>query len=73
MPFKASYEIRIFYSFFHTLLSLTPLAAEPESRELFGEKFPNLDHLSTGEWWKTGKAPGKSHPKKESHLKESSS
>ena len=46
-----------FLFFFHTLLSLTPLAAEPESRELFGEKFPNLDHLSTGEWWKRARPP----------------
>ena len=31
--------------------------AEPESRELFGEKFQNLDHLSTGEWWKRARPP----------------
>ena len=33
------------------------LKAEPESKELFGEKFPSLDHLSTGEWWKRARPP----------------
>ena len=31
--------------------------AEPESKELFGEKFQSLDHLSTGEWWKRVRPP----------------
>ena len=31
--------------------------AEPESKELFGEKFQSLDHLSTGEWWKRARPP----------------
>jgi hypothetical protein len=40
------------------LSSLFPcLNAEPESKELFGEKFPSLDHLSTGEWWKRARPP----------------
>ena len=46
-----------FLFFFYNLLLLTPLAAEPESKELFGEKFPSLDHLSTGEWWKRNRPP----------------
>ena len=46
-----------FLFFFYPLLLFTPLAAEPDSRELFGEKFPNLDHLSTGEWWKRDRPP----------------
>jgi len=46
-----------FLFFFYPLLLVTPLAAEPDSRELFGEKFPNLDHLSTGEWWKRDRPP----------------
>jgi hypothetical protein len=33
------------------------LKSEPESTELFGEKFPSLDHLSTGEWWKRARPP----------------
>ncbi len=40
---------------FSTLLPL--VWAEPESKELFGDKFPNLDHLSTGEWWKRARPP----------------
>ena len=40
---------------FSTFLSF--VKAEPESKELFGEKFPNLDHLSTGEWWKRARPP----------------
>ena len=36
---------------------LSLVNAEPESRELFGEKFQNLDHLSTGEWWKRARPP----------------
>ena len=36
---------------------LSMVNAEPESRELFGEKFQNLDHLSTGEWWKRARPP----------------
>ena len=40
---------------FSTLLSF--VKAEPESKELFGEKFPSLDHLSTGEWWKRARPP----------------
>lgn len=38
-----------------TFLNL--VKAEPESRELFGEKFQSLDHLSTGEWWKRARPP----------------
>ena len=37
------------------ILSIGISDAEPESKELFGEKFPNLDHMSTGEWWKRAK------------------
>ena len=37
------------------ILSIGISNAEPESKELFGEKFPNLDHMSTGEWWKRAK------------------
>ena len=29
--------------------------AEPDSVELFGEKFPKLDGMSTGEWWEKAK------------------
>ena len=36
---------------------LSLVNAEPESRELFGEKFQSLDHLSTGEWWKRARPP----------------
>ena len=36
---------------------LSAIKAEPESKELFGEKFPSLDHLSTGEWWKRARPP----------------
>ena len=28
---------------------------EANSSELFGNAFPKLDHLATGEWWKIGK------------------
>ena len=38
-------------------LSLGKSNAEPDSKVLFGEKFPNLDHLSTGEWWKRARPP----------------
>ena len=38
-------------------LSLGNSNAEPDSKVLFGEKFPNLDHLSTGEWWKRARPP----------------
>ena len=31
-------------------------AAEKESAAVFGEKFPSLDNLATGEWWKRGQA-----------------
>jgi hypothetical protein len=59
--------------FFLTSLSFLLLmpgftGAEPDSKEIFGDKFPSLDHMSTGEWWtrtkpvdtaakKKGKAP----------------
>ena len=44
-------------SFFCIPTFLILVKAEPESRELFGEKFQSLDHLSTGEWWKRARPP----------------
>ncbi len=44
-------------SFFCFSTWLTFVRAELKSTELFGEKFPNLDHLSTGEWWKQARPP----------------
>lgn len=38
-------------------------AAEKNSAEIFGEKFPTLDNLSTGEWWLRGAAAAKAKPK----------
>ena len=43
-------------SFFLTfILSIAFASAEPDSAELFGEKFPKLDGMSTGEWWEKAK------------------
>ena len=40
------------------------LAAEKNSAEVFGEDFPSLDNLATGEWWKRGhSAAGKGKAK----------
>ena len=47
----------IILSFFCLSTLLSVVKAEPESKELFGEKFPSLDHLSTGEWWKRARPP----------------
>ena len=44
-------------SFFCIPTFLILVKAEPESKELFGEKFQSLDHLSTGEWWKRARPP----------------
>ena len=41
---------------------LSMVNAEPD--QLFGEKFQNIDHLSTGEWWKRARLP-KCPPKKD--------
>ena len=38
--------------------------AEPDSAELFGEKFPRLDGMSTGEWWEKAKPVDTSAKKK---------
>ncbi|MAJ23602.1 MAG: hypothetical protein CMI75_07470, partial [Candidatus Pelagibacter sp.] len=38
--------------------------AEPDSKVLFGDKFPNLDHMSTGEWWTRAKPVDTSAKKK---------
>ena len=38
--------------------------AEPESAEIFGEKFPKLDGMSTGEWWEKAKPVDASAKKK---------
>jgi hypothetical protein len=46
-----------FLSFFCFAFFACSLGAEPNSRELFGKKFPSLDHLSTGEWWKRDRPP----------------
>ena len=45
--------LSIFY--FSTWFAI--LFAEPESKDLFGDKFPKLDHLSTGEWWNRARPP----------------
>ena len=42
--------------------------AEPESKDLFGDKFPKLDHLSTGECG-IEQDPPEVPSKKENHLK----
>ena len=38
--------------------------AEPDSAEIFGEKFPKLDGMSTGEWWEKAKPVDASAKKK---------
>lgn len=41
-------------------ITLSTFGAEKESALIFGEKFPSLDNLATGEWWKRGgNAPAK--------------
>ncbi|MBT5716002.1 MAG: metallophosphoesterase [Opitutae bacterium] len=44
-------------SVFYISIFIGSITAEPESKELFGEKFSSLDHLSTGEWWKRARPP----------------
>ena len=41
------------YSIFFSLFVLSASLAwgKITSAELFGKKFPTLDHLATGEWW----------------------
>ena len=41
--------------FLTIILSIAFASFEPDSAELFGEKFPKLDGMSTGEWWKKAK------------------
>ena len=40
-------------------LPICLVQAEPSSSDVFGNDFPKLDHLATGEWWKLGKSKGK--------------
>ena len=41
--------------------------AEPDSVELFGEKFPKLDGMSTGEWWEKAKPVDTSAKRRANH------
>lgn len=40
-------------------LGISGLQAQKTSKEQFGAKFPGLDNLATGEWWKTNAGPDK--------------
>lgn len=50
-------------SFLLSLLVAIPVFAQDRDPQPFGERFPNLDNLSTGEWWKRVPKPNAKPPK----------